>query len=236
MSDPTDDPEARRARLDLMAIVSHDLRNPLGSILTGAALIDKLAVSPPEAEKLAKYASIIRRSAERMNRWISDLLELVVIEGGEMPLVRAPVEAAALIRDGVDGFAPMAADKGVRLACSIGSDPGIVNVDRDRILQVLSNLIDNALELTPEGGEIVVSADEVDGVPCFSVRDTGPGIPPDRREKIFDRYWQARRRRGSGAGLGLPIARGLVEAHGGTLEVESTPGAGATFTFRLPRT
>ena len=226
---------ASQAREDLLAIVSHDLRNPLGSILTSLAMIGRLEVPPPAAEKLRKYTAIIQRSADRMNRWISDLLELALLESGTLSIVRGPVDARTLVRDAVDVFGPVAIEKEIRLDCAFPTDPGTLMVDRDRIVQVLSNLIGNALKYTPSRGEVIVTADVVDGVPTFSVRDTGPGIPPAQVPKIFDRYWQARRQRGAGVGLGLSIAKGLVEAHGGTLRVETAPGAGASFAFTLPR-
>jgi signal transduction histidine kinase len=226
---------ASQAREELLAIVSHDLRNPLGSILTSNAMIARLDVAPPHGDKLKKYSAIIQRSADRMNRWISDLLELALLESGTLSIIRAPVEARALVKDAFDTFTPLAAEKEIRLDCDVLTDPGVLHADRDRILQVLSNLLGNALKYTPPGGEVKIIADEVDGVPTFSVRDTGPGIAPAQVPKIFDRYWQARRQRGAGVGLGLSIAKGLVEAHGGTLRVETAPGAGASFLFTIPR-
>lgn len=235
MGDPADDDEdtAGRARQELLAIVSHDLRNPLGSILTSTALLERLELPSPAAEKARKYTAIIQRSADRMNRLISDLLELAAIEGGALPIVRAPVEARALLETSFDRFRATAAEKQVHLDREVKTDPGTIQVDRDRILQVLSSLLGNAVELTPAGGKVMITVDVIDELPTFAVSDSGPGITAEQRSKIFGPYWQAGRTRGAGVGLGLSIARGLIEEHGGTLQVESEAGAGATFSFTI---
>jgi signal transduction histidine kinase len=224
---------ACRARLELLAIVSHDLRNPLGSILTGTGLIQRLASDLPATDKLRRYADIIERAAERMNRWISALLELASIESGETSLFRTPIEARAVIHAAVDQLAHAAATKDVRLAAEVRNDPGLISVDRERMLQILAELIGNAIKFTPAGGRVTVAADRVDGLTVFSVSDTGPGIPPDQQPRLLDSYWETRRRLGARAGLGLPIARSLVEAHGGTLRCDSPAGSGAVFSFSV---
>ena len=226
---------AEQARVDILSLASHDLRNPLGSIMTSIAMIARLDVAPPANEKLRKYASIIQRAAERMNRWITEVFDLALLEAGQLPLERSDVAARDLAAKVVDDLRPLAAEKNVTLDCEIEGDPGTVHVDRDRVTQAIACLVGAALDVTPGGGAIMVGVRTVDGVPTFSVRDTGPGLPAQQIEKIFVRYWEARRARGSGVVLGYALAKAFIEAHGGRFSVESTPGAGTTFTFTVPR-
>jgi signal transduction histidine kinase len=228
------DPD-EQARVDILSLVSHDLRNPLGSIMTSIAMIMRLDVPAPANEKLRKYAGIIQRASDRMNRWITDVFDLALLEGGLLPLQRTDVEARALAAKVVDDLRPLAAEKNITLDCEIEGDPGTVHADRDRMSQAIACLVGAALEVTPGGGAIMVGVRRADGVPTFSVRDTGPGLAPQQIEKIFVRYWEARRERGSGVVLGYALARAFVEAHGGRFSVASTPGEGTTFTFTCPR-
>ena len=222
------------SRRELLSIVSHDLRNPLGSILTGAGLLRKLAVGAELAPKLERYTAIVTRAAERMNRWLGDLLELATLDARQATIGRDAVDLGALVREAVEQLMPQATEKRLIVEAKVPEDPPRIACDRERIMRVLSNLLGNALKFTPEGGRIEVAVEPRSDAVVIAVRDSGPGIPEEQLAKIFDPYWQARRELGRGVGLGLSIARGLVEAHGGRIWAESQAGAGATFSFTLP--
>ena len=219
--------EAERAiamRDDVLAIVSHDLRTPLWTIMMGAeGLTSDLEV--------CNTGKAIIRSAERMNRLIGDLLDASAINAGRLALQIGSHRADDLVREAIDTFRSQAE---VRHVVIDGEPAETVDVscDRDRILQVLSNLIDNGLRFTPRSGRVDVTAHRRGDYVRFSVRDTGPGIEPEQMPHLFDRFWRVRGRR-DGAGLGLYIAKGIVAAHGGTIHVDTTPGRGSTFSFEL---
>jgi len=222
---------AVRVREEVVSVVSHDLRNPLGVVAGAADLLLDLPLG--EAER-TKQADIIRRSAQRMGRLIQDLLDVARIEAGAL-VVRPVVEGPQGILDEIHTvFAPQAEEKGVHLEVDI--DPGVppALVDADRIHQALSNLVANALKFTPPGGRVTLSgrAGE-EGWIVLSVSDTGPGIPEHMQGRLFDRFWQASRHDRTGSGLGLAIVRGIAEAHGGSVEVLSKKGVGATFSLHL---
>jgi PAS domain S-box-containing protein len=224
--------EAQRAvreRDAVLGIVSHDLRNPLSTISMASSLLFE---DIPEAKKRVQ-ADIIARSVEQMRRLIGDLLDATRIDGGGLQLVVQPCSAAALAASAVAAFVPLAEARSVALRADAARDV-LVSADRERVQQVFGNLIANAIEHTPEGGEVVVAAAAVGDDAVFTVRDTGRGIPPEQQPRIFDRYWQAQRSGRGGAGLGLAIAKGIIEAHGGSIRVASEPGRGTTFTFTLP--
>ncbi len=222
---------AVRSREEVLAIVSHDLRNPLNTILMGAKVLLELGLE----EQHVRHLQVVKRSADRMNRLIQDLLDVVRLEAGQsLPLEARPVEVAALLAEACEAFQGQAATKIVHLLCGRAEQGLVVSADRDRVLQVLSNLIGNALKFTPEGGRVTVSSRREGAAVLFSVEDTGPGIPPDNLAHVFDLYWQAKQTARLGAGLGLTISKGIVEAHGGRIWVESQPGLGSTFWFSLP--
>jgi len=223
---------ARRAREDLLAIVSHDLRNPLGSITTSAEMLRRLAGTPnATVERLGKYLDLIDRAAERMNRWVRDLLDLSRFDAGALTIQVAAHPAAPMVREIVERFGPLAAAKAIVIKVHAGDV--IVRCDRERIVQVLSNLVGNAIRFTPEGGRVAIGATATEAGVRFSVVDTGAGVEPDQLANIFDRYWQGNRS-GIGAGLGLSIAKALIELHGGRIWVDTPPGGGAAFCFTLP--
>jgi PAS domain S-box-containing protein len=226
--------QARRAiqsREDLLAVVSHDLRNPLSVILVSATLA--LHTSPP-GDTNRRAIEAIRRSALRMDRLISDLLDASTIEAGRLSLETAAQSVDHIVRDAIEALEAPAAQKRLKLEVVGGGDLGVF-CDRGRMLQVFSNLIGNATKFTPEGGSITVRVEPRDQEVCFSVTDTGPGIPEDQLPRLFDRYWQAKRTARLGTGLGLAIAKGIIEAQGGRIAVESKLGVGSTFSFTLPR-
>ena len=177
----------------------------------------------------------IEVSARRMSRLIADLLDVTRLEGGkQLPIDPAPVAVAEVLTEMTNLFRAQAASAHVEFEVNDATEGALVLADRHRLMQVLSNLVGNALKFTPASGHIKLdAANETDRV-RFRISDTGPGIPKENLAHIFTRYWQAQRTERMGAGLGLPIARGIVEAHGGEIRVESEMGKGTMFTFTMP--
>ena len=226
--------DAIRTREEVLAIVSHDLRNPLNTIAMGATALSDF--TGDEASR-AKYIQMIRRAIQRMNRLIEDLLDVVRLEGGQkLALEPKSVELGPVLSELCESFAAQAQPNQQTLTCVCADDLPQVIADRDRLAQVLTNLVGNALKFTPEGGRVTIRASGTGDEVEISVEDTGPGISPEDLPRIFDPYWQAGRTARLGAGLGLTIAKGIVEAHGGQIRVASKPGEGTTFTFTLPIT
>jgi len=230
--------EAERAiggRDEVLAVVAHDLRNPLSTILMQAQV---LRGSVDERDSAARKTSDrIERAAQRMNRLIQDLLDITRVEAGQLALDRAPLPMHEVAAEAVEAQRMLTGAASVEIRLDAAEPLPEVFVDRHRVLQVFENLIGNALKFTPAGGRITVGAVAQSGAVLCYVRDTGPGIPAEAQPHLFDRFWQARRsgaQRRSGAGLGLAIVRGIVEAHGGRIWVESAPGEGSTFYFTLP--
>lgn len=220
---------AARTRDEVLGIVSHDLRAPLSAIVMCAH-----ALTEPDPD-CAGLADTIRQSADWSLRIIRDLLDVSAIEAGRLTVSPEPMLAGAVVDTVAAMFAPIAAGRGVELAVDRAGGARWVEVDADRLVQALGNLVANAVRHTPRGGRVTLSVTaDADGGTRFAVVDTGPGIAPEQLPHLFDRFWQARERRRAGAGLGLAIARGIVEAHGGTIGVTSPPGAGSTFTLALP--
>ena len=222
---------AVRSRDDILAIVSHDLRNPLGVISMSAAVLESAAAE----EKRRAQVGIIRRAVAGMNRLIEDLLDVSQITRGGLRINAAPLDPAEICSDARALFEPLLATKSQELRCACVARDAPVIADRERVAQVLSNLVGNAHKFTPEGGRIELRAVATPGEVRFSVRDTGPGLSSQDLPHVFDRFWQARRVRRGGVGLGLPITKGIVDAHGGRIWVESSAGVGTTFHFTLPR-
>ena len=227
--------EAARGREHFLAIVSHDLRNPLNAIAFSTALLSRSVLASEGQTRERKQVETIQRAVQRMTKLIEDLLELAGLESGRMELARTPISAGALIDEAAEMLRPLALEKGVALETELPARAPVVEADRERVMQILSNLVGNAIKFTPEGGTVKVACRLEEGQVAFSVADSGPGIAPEHLQHIFDRFWQARAERNKGVGLGLSIAKGLVEAHGGRLRVQSELGRGATFTFTLPR-
>ena len=224
--------QAVRAREEVLAIVSHDLRNPLSAVSLGASL---LQMSDALAEEDREQLDTIMMSAKRMNRLIADLLDVTRLEGGKrLPVDLASVEARDLLHEAEELFRAQAGAARISMIYHVEEDLPPVRADRHRIMQVLSNLIGNSMKFTPPGGRIDVRAARRNRQVLFTVADTGPGIPKENLNDIFSPYWQAKRTERMGAGLGLPIAKGIVEAHGGRIWVESDPGRGTQFYFTLP--
>jgi PAS domain S-box-containing protein len=225
--------QATQIRDEVLSIVSHDLRNPLNTILMSAGFL--LDTAPAEERRASfKQLQIIRRQAHQMNRLIQDLLDVARIEAGRLPIEKEPVKPRMLISEAIESHQPLAAEKGLQLRCHAPDDLPLLEADRERLLQVFGNLIGNALKFTPEDGSITVDAEEREDEVEFRVIDTGQGIPPEELPRLFERFYQARHTRRGGAGLGLAIAKGIVEAHGGCIRVESEVGVGSRFSFTLP--
>jgi PAS domain S-box-containing protein len=226
--------EASRAREEVLAVVSHDLRNPLNAVLLAATILDDYTDTEKWTERERRQLKAIRGSAQQMSTLIGDLVEVVALESGQRVLHLEEVSPDALLADAVELHRGLAAQKGIALRAEPAPELAEVRADRGRVLQVLSNLLGNAIKFTPGGGTVTMgAAPRGDGVGFF-VSDTGPGIPPEQLASVFDRFWQAERGDRKGLGLGLAIARGIVEAHGGRIWAESVPGRGSTFFFTLP--
>jgi signal transduction histidine kinase len=217
------------ARDELLGIVAHDLRNPLGAITMRASMLRNEA----DSENTRQQAASIENVAMRMSYLIKTMLDVVTMEAGRFSLMRARCDIADLVREAMELFEPLAATKQVRLETII-KDAGLVtHADRERLLQVLSNLVGNALKFTPQGGQVTITVERAGEEARLGVLDTGVGIARDHLPRIFDRFWKHDTPGVKGTGLGLFIAKGIVEAHGGRMWVESEPGHGARFYFTL---
>jgi PAS domain S-box-containing protein len=224
-----------KLREQLVAVVSHDLRNPLTAIGTASATLKRIPDLGEKTPLIHRQADIIGRSMERMNRLMSDLLDAARIEAEGLPISPQEMALTELMDEVCDAFEQVAHERSIQLVVDRDPRDCRVFVDRDRIAQVFSNLIGNALKFTPAGGKVSVLVEECGEEARFCVKDTGPGIQEADLPHLFDAYWQSEHTKGSGAGLGLAIAKGIVEAHGGRIWVESTPGEGAAFYFVVPR-
>ena len=223
---------ATRARDDMLAVVSHDLRNPIHTITMATALLQELPTLDASAVKA--QLGVIRRSAARGERLIRDLMDITRMENGLLHLDRQIFPAADILADASQLAAVQAAERGIRLMAAEPAEPLVVYGDRHRILQALDNLLGNALKFTPMGGEVHLRASrEIDGT-TFEVRDTGPGVGREQQASLFQRFWQARVGDRRGVGLGLSIVKGIVDAHGGRIEVESDGQSGTAIRFTLP--
>jgi len=223
---------AVRQREDVISIVSHDLRNPLGVAMAAADLLLDL---PLDAQQRQRQARIIRRSGERMQRLIDDLLDVSRIDEGALVIRPSREKLEPIVEEARELFAPQADAKGLRLDVETTQEGTTARVDRDRVLQALSNLLDNAVRLTPGGGRVTIRLAEDDADVLVSVEDTGPGVPETMVDTLFDRFAQSGGADAGSVGLGLAIARGVAEAHGGTVTVSSVAGEGSVFTLHLPR-
>jgi PAS domain S-box-containing protein len=248
-TDVTDGHEAERAeraarlqaerathlRDEVLAVVAHDLRNPVQTVAMSA---ESLLELPLDEVQQRRQLGIIRRAARGMTQLIADLLDAARIEAGTLSVHQARVDVGLLLAESFEQFEEDARTRGVTLICEGAAGIPAVLGDRDRLAQVLSNLLGNALKFTPSGGTVHlrsrIASPTDDRWVEIEVEDSGVGIAPDHLPHIFDRFWQAVRSTRAGAGLGLAIARGIVEAHGGQIRVESVPGQRTAFTFTLP--
>jgi PAS domain S-box-containing protein len=223
---------ATQLRDQVLGVVAHDLRNPLSAILLQAGSLKRRGPEPDRRSQ--KPGEAIESAVTRMNRLIQDLLDVALMEAGQLTIQPARLSTRELIVEAADLQRPLASSSSLELRVDVDDVPEIWG-DRDRLLQVLENLIGNAIKFTEAGGWIGVGATSRDHEVVFWVSDTGSGIASEDLPRVFDRFWQATRAGRQGAGLGLPITKGIVEAHGGRIWVESTPGRGTTFSFTIPK-
>jgi signal transduction histidine kinase len=221
-----------RLRRDLVANVSHELKTPISALRAHLEnLLDGVERADPHT------LQVMLNQTERLTRLIDQLLDLSRIESGELRLNRTAVPLHPLVREVLSEIEMARADRGVRVADAVPDDLPPVLVDRERVHQVLFNLLDNAVRYTPPGGEVTVEAHRADAGCEVAVIDTGPGIAPEHLPRLFERFYRAdaaRSRGDGGTGIGLAIARSVVEAHGGRIRAESRVGLGSVFTFDLP--
>jgi len=230
--------DATATRDDVLAIVSHDLRNPLNLVGMSASMLRNTLSEGPDGAPPGALPLVqrIERNVTRMNRLIEDLLDASRVDSGKLPVTLKPERAGTLIVDAVESALPLAESQGTRVETGAVDPSLLVQADRDRVLQLLSNLVGNALKFVPrDGGTIRLSVAAEGPRICFSVNDNGPGIPSEHLDHLFERYWKGSAARDGGAGLGLFIAKGIVDAHGGEIRVKSAPGKGTTVSFCLRR-
>ncbi|MDR3606031.1 MAG: ATP-binding protein [Oligoflexia bacterium] len=228
---------ALQTREDTLAIVCHDLKNPLTAIQLGVELLRVTLSSkaPPEIlqGQFKKIADNIEKSAKQANQLVKSLLDLATIESGNFQIETSPMPVREVIQEALALIGVLAAQKEIQLKDEFSDSPCIALVDHIRILQVMSNLLGNAVKFTPPGGAICVRSECESNEVRISVIDSGTGIAADFLPHLFDRYYQPKSSRRQGTGLGLFIAQGIVEAHGGTISVRSEVGKGSCFTFTL---
>ncbi len=226
--------EAQR-RADLLSTVSHDLKNPLGVILLSANMMLD-GVPQVDRRRAGRHRlEAIHRSAKRIHRLVEDLLDISAIDGAALKMQPARCHVHALVDEAIATVTAAANDAGVELCDELTPDLPSAWVDPDRLLQVLTNLLGNAIKFTPNGGRVAIAAKVIGETLHISVADTGIGIGPADLPHIFDRFWQAPSRSKLGSGLGLAICKAIVELSGGRITAESEPGIGTTITFTLPR-
>ncbi|MDQ3364082.1 MAG: ATP-binding protein [Myxococcota bacterium] len=217
---------AIRGRDELIAVVSHDLRNPLNIVTLALQMVDR------DPETLRSALPRAMRGVDRMQRLIDDLLDVARIDNGTLNVELRPVDLGSILEDAFEQHKVLAADKRIHLVRAFDGQIAAV-ADRHRLGQALANLVGNSLKFTPAGGSIRIGAEGDGARVAMWVADTGPGIAPEHLDHIFDRFWQPEQRR-DGIGLGLAIVKGIVDAHGGSIEVDSRLGAGTTFRILLP--
>ena len=221
---------AVEAREQVLKIVSHDLRNPLHTIAMSTELLLEGGGSD---EQRKRQIAIVRRAGERMNRLVKDLLDVAKLEAGRLSIQPRPTAVAPILSEALDMLRPLASEKSLSLETEVADGLPCVEADAGRIVQLLSNLVGNAVKFTPAGGRVVMRARAAGPIVQLSVADTGPGIPPEQLPHIFGRFWQADPSDRRGIGLGLTISKAIAEAHGGRIWAESRLGEGTTFHFTL---
>ncbi len=223
---------ATQARDDVLAIVAHDLRNPLNTIVMAAG-----SLGPPHGEperRSDRPGMFIERAATRMNRLIEDILDVSSIDAGQLSMELGEVAPREIIAEAIESQQPIAAAASLELRQDVSARLPVITANHDRLLQVFENLIGNAIKFTERGGYITLGAAPRAGEVLFWVRDTGCGIAEEELPHVFDRFWQGKRQQGRGGGLGLPIVKGIIDAHQGRVWVQSRPGHGSTCFFTIP--
>jgi signal transduction histidine kinase len=225
---------ALATRDEFMSVVSHDLRNMLHAIGGSAELIAEGVSREDHEEQVRMTARRIQRSATRMTRLVGDLVDVASIHAGKLAVAAEVGDPAAVVLEAVETFLPQAAAARVALVTEIVRPSSVLPFDPARLLQVLTNLLSNALKFTPAGGKVVVRVEGVGPDMRFTVSDTGPGVPGDQLEGVFNRFVQVTKNDRRGVGLGLYISKAIVEGHGGRIWAENRNGGGSTFSFTVP--
>jgi len=223
------------ARDDMLSIVSHDLRNPVNAVKMLASAILRTGDATSLPAQVSQHAEIMLQAARQMDALIQDLLDVSKLESGRMTVNPRVIAVGDVVALASHTLQPIAAQADVSLHTKLSGQLPMVDVDPDRIAQVLANLISNGIKYTLAGGEVRVAAEADRDVVRVTVSDTGVGISEHELPRVFDRFWQSKRTNRSGAGLGLAIARGIVRAHGGRIWIESTVGKGTRVSFTVPR-
>lgn len=225
---------ALELRDEVLGIVSHDLLNMLTGVMGFAVLIETRVARGNHVEDVLKYARNIQRSGARMNRLIGDLVDIASIESGMLAVAREVGDPAQVVTEALEIFQAKAAENAITLVAEIVPPLPHAAYDPARILQVLTNLLSNALKFTPANGRVVVRVEHIGDEIRFGIRDTGIGIPREKLEAVFERYIQVAKNDRRGLGLGLYISRSIVQGHGGRIWAESKIGEGSSFCFTLP--
>jgi len=225
---------ASHARDDVLAVVSHDLQNLINAIGLNLTILLRSKAATDTERRMRRCGEVIERSVSAMQRLLRDLLEAQRMEHSDLAVEASPEDLGAVLRETVDLMEAVASDKGVRLVTDVASDLGSALCERERVHQVLQNLVGNAIHYTPTGADVRIRAGRDSDRVRVTIEDAGPGIPPEQIAHVFDRYWRGRGASRHGIGLGLYIVRRIVEAHGGRIWAESAAGEGAAFTFTLP--
>ncbi len=228
--------DALSVRDDFLGIVSHDLRNLLSGIVMSSALLAENAPDNEYGQETLRGIKRIQHYAARMNRLIGDLVDVASIDAGKLDVALAQGDAATLVVDAVETFEAAAAARRLSLEVQLPERPLLAEFDQGRMLQVLANLITNAIKFTAPGGGICVRAERAGDTIELTITDTGAGIPSTMLEAVFERFWQVGKGDRRGVGLGLYISRCIVEAHGGRIWAESKLGEGTTVRFTIPNT
>ena len=234
LQDITEEKKVETIKRDFVANVSHELRTPLASIKGYSETL--LDGGMDDRKTLAEFLRVIDRHATRMSRLIDDLLVLSRLESHQMTIVAAPIDLGELVSSTVKGFDKQARDKGITLSVLVPEDLPKALGDRDRLEQVMVNLLDNAIKYTPSGGSVSVSACQESTAVRVDVGDTGIGIPAEDISRIFERFYRVDKARShelGGTGLGLAIVKHIIQGHNGRLHVESRPGKGSVFSFSI---
>lgn len=226
--------EAVKIRDEFVGIVSHDLKNPLATIALNARIIERHLPESLSRSGAMQAVTRIKSMIDKMNRLISELLDIAKIRSGKLVLECKPCSPTSFTQEIDERFQALAREKSIELTTKVEPNAPIVSCEFDRVMQVLSNLIGNAVKFTPVGGQITVQLQKQNGDLLFSVLDSGRGVPPSESAHLFEPFWQSRDARKLGTGLGLSIAKAIVDAHGGKIWLAPRQGAGAHFCFTLP--
>jgi signal transduction histidine kinase len=226
--------DAVQARDRVLRVVSHDLGNYLSAVKIHALVLQRTLSDPAAMQANLERAEEIGLQVTQMQKLRQDLLDVASIEAGQLSISVGPVDVRELLETAATTVLPLANVRGIRLTVAAAPELPPLLGDRDRLLQTLGNLLGNAIKFTGDGGEVMLRAEPAAGTVRIAVQDTGVGIASENLSRVFDSFWKMREGNPLGAGLGLSIAKGIVEAHGGRIWAKSEPGRGSTFVVDLP--